>query len=269
MKQTTEELENLMKKLLQKVPYAVKWLFFATVIVIFVIGWLCFSVFTMHCAVSLECNANTTGWWSLFITVLGLPVLMVQIIFLQKTILENVQKPNIEMGIWTSEINRSKIMSSTLSKKFSEDLSNLSKYTEITGGRVELKTPICLLIKNTGNQSIRSMKVLITLSKHSSGENVYFSIIHNTDKALEPANKLSPFPKEFIFQRSDATSFLFPDDFEFFSVVFFAKIIKEEVKVAPSSTRSIYSVMNGEVFPGKFELTSGSFGRVDANSVLG
>ncbi|HRQ36598.1 MAG TPA: hypothetical protein PLD25_01645 [Chloroflexota bacterium] len=67
---------------------------------IIVPGWFILSGLTLYCSLSFSCDADASGWWSLFLAAIALPIVVFQLYTLRAAIEENVWKPKVDIGIF-------------------------------------------------------------------------------------------------------------------------------------------------------------------------
>lgn len=155
-----------------------QWIFLIISLIILIPAWLYLFGFSLYCSTSLSCNADASGWWSLFITVVGIPIVIFQLYGLRNSIESLINKPEVEIGIdifapylpQASQKERpSKLpVETSLSvPALNQFLANVNEHPEILRLGVEdLKSfaaPIRILIKNTGKRSLQYYKISLTI----------------------------------------------------------------------------------------------------------
>jgi hypothetical protein len=126
-------------------------IFGALTLIVLIVGWLIMGGLNLYCAINLTCDPTPLTWWSMFLSVFGLPVLVIQMYLLRKTVEEGIWKPVISLGIFKATPPPDIIM------KFDE----LPKQVPIT--YKDYKEPSKIIIRNMGKAAAKSVKIQVSL----------------------------------------------------------------------------------------------------------
>lgn len=169
---------------LKKISELLQKIIWGLVIITLALGWLAISGVNLYCATTLTCNSASLTWWSMFLSVFGLPILAVQMYLLRKTVEEGTWKPKISIGLVKIPQSPKEIMKlDTLPAQALIDFSDFIKpfqslmYDESKGilDRNALKTRATeranqqlpkIVIRNTGKSAAKSIKIQIYLLEY-------------------------------------------------------------------------------------------------------
>ncbi len=197
---------------------SVKKVLWAMMLFCLIAGWLVLSGFNLYCAISYRCISDASGWWSLFITVIGLPVVVVQLYLLRKTLLDTIREPKIEIGLLTEPIDYTQIFSN--SKLPAKQSYNVQQYLEELRLTITAETltradfsPVRMVIANVGNYVAQKIKIRVSLISYPGENPPFYFIMDPIDDKFKPLPNL----QDFVFGGSGDRA-IFPDDFEAFPV---------------------------------------------------
>lgn len=201
-----------------KILLITKGIFWTIAIAILVIGWLTLSGFNLYCAIFLTCSSESISWWSLFITLIGLPILFSQLYLLRKTIIETIKEPRIEIGLLPEPIDNEVVFNKkplptkqVFDLKYLQDIrDNPSQSAILTADTI---FPLRLVVANSGNNVAQQIKIKVSIIAYPTNEKPFFGVFDTVGKKFKPLPNF-----EFVYN-SGNDRLVFPDDFEVFSLL--------------------------------------------------
>jgi hypothetical protein len=146
--------ENRFVNTLKKLGRFSQNILWGLTLAVLVIGWLAISGLNLYCAINLSCDPASLTWWSMFLSVFGLPILAVQMYLLRKTIEEGTWKPNISIGFLTTTPEPDDIMNlDELPQKATVHYNDFMSLTKI-------------IIRNSGKSAAKNIKIQVSLIEY-------------------------------------------------------------------------------------------------------
>jgi hypothetical protein len=193
-----------------------KRLLWTLAIAVLVLGWLALSGFNLYCAIFLTCSSESISWWSLLITLIGLPILFSQLYLLRRTIVETIKEPRIGIGLLPEPINNEVVFNKKpLPTKQVFDLKYMQGIRDNPAQSAHLTAdtifPLRLVVANSGSNVAQQIKIKVSIIAYPTDEKPFFGVFDTVGK------KFKPLPNyEYVFNSGNDRP-IFPDDFEVFS----------------------------------------------------
>lgn len=162
------------------------------------------------------CSGETSSWFSFFLSVIGFPILAVQLYFLNKTIEESIWEPQISAGFLVAPLDHKMVMSKPISSNLRYDLDTLEVYFENETSLYKLLNnpnslfPIRLVIINRGKKVASFLKIHLKLIQFPGD---------TRPELLAKDFTLLPDGVNLIY-KGGADNVVYPNDFEEFQVIF-------------------------------------------------
>jgi hypothetical protein len=184
-----------------------------TVVSILVLVWIVLSSLNLFCALSLRCVSDASGWWSLFLGTIGVPVLVFQLYSLRKTIKESTWRPVLDIGVMIDPLDyQFVLMDKPLPKKQTLDPTIWNKAVDLESAYEALASlfPLRLVIRNAGQLAAKHIKIHMDC-KHFPGDEA--PIVIFPDKEFKMLTGTSGY----VFRGSES-GIIHPKDFEAFRI---------------------------------------------------
>lgn len=158
---------------IRKIGKITQKIFGGLILAVLITFWFLISGFNLYCATNFHaCNADSLTWWSMFLSVFGLPILAVQMYLLRKTFEEGAWKPEISVGIFFTTPEPDDVMKlDELPKKatihyddnFNVDFRN-RYYDDPISRNFEIVSKI--VIRNNGKAAAKNVKIQVSLIEY-------------------------------------------------------------------------------------------------------